>query len=434
MIIAENMVASKVTKLHSETLQCVVPTMYARGYILSKVVAVNQQINATTSALQRAKILDSLQKQAEKLIKDGRTLSAWANRSHTELYDECAGRPGYIRRDLLAVGRKSKLGPVALNDQEWHSISASFIQAVAVSKEERQQLERRDSLKDHYNAIRQDQLSNTFDIFPPFKSFVELPSIKALWQPYSTAAFGDYYLGYSPSSRIENLGSKWNTALPTIRAELNKAIRWYKIGYARIMASALNDVGQPLPAALLACLNPPNSPVPTTWQETKPAEIDFDDPATISVKALDELLNRYSTQAWYKEGKQALPGHFSHHLPSEYTASFPRFHPYWHNVLLQVLEVVDFSDGPLGETAQRLDGLGSNFFCGECERPNGVRLSTILRHLQTHPIPSTNKPSKQLIIYKDPNAPADATPQASSSNVSQLVTTSTKKRTSKGKK
>jgi len=270
---------------------------------------------------------------------------------------------------------------------EWSTISKDFVQAIDKQIEECQLQERRQSLKEQYDQMRQELGLNTFDVFPPFPAFLELPQIKALWQPASTAFYQapspfSFYRSSGPrSSRIENLGSKWKTAFPAIKAEVNKVIRWYKIGYARIMASALKDVGQPLPSALLACLNPPNSPIPTTWQEIKPSEIDFDDLATISTKALDELLNRYSTQAWYNKGK--LPGHFSHHLPSESTASFPRFHPYWHNVLLQALEVVDFSDGPLGETAQRLDSLGSHFFCGTCERPNGVRLSTIVSCLSS---------------------------------------------------
>ena len=239
-------------------------------------------------------------------------------------------------------------------------------------------------MTNNYRSLKYELNPGQFEVFPPFATFLELPSIKLLWVPAPRSGAHWFYTKYRyPSAPISHIHEKWRTALPSIKSEIVMAIRWYKIGYARIMADSLQASSRPLPASLLSALNPPGTSTPASWETLELGTIDYDDPSRIPTKSLDELLNRYSTQAWYG-GKGQMPGHFSHHLPSEQINQFPRFHPYWHNVLLQALEVADFSDGPVGETAVRLDSLGEKFFCGQCSTlENGVRLSTLVRFLST---------------------------------------------------
>lgn len=265
---------------------------------------------------------------------------------------------------------------------EWSNISLAYSEAIDAAVTEREEGERRKSLTQNYKTLKRDLDPNKFEIFPPFSTFLELPTIKSLWVPAVSSHVFWHGLGaryrYCRVSEIQDLPNKWQNALPRIKSEIVKSVRWYKIGYVRILAEALHETAQPQPSTLLSSLNPPDTSTPASWTPLSLATIDYDDPSTISTEALDELLNRYSMQAWYSEHDQ-LPGHFSHHLPSEQINEFPRFHPYWHKILLQALEAVDFADGPLGETGARLDALGPHFSCGHCSTlDKDVRLSVLV--------------------------------------------------------
>jgi len=270
-----------------------------------------------------------------------------------------------------------------LDFAEWFSVSTRFVQAVTALKIDREQIQRRQTLTARYNTLRTEHTSQNSDVFPSLLTFLELPSVKGLWEPTSTATKvtnSSVLAGRRVSSVIENLDKKWTDSLPSIKLDVLITIRWYKLGYVRIMAQALNEAGQPLPSSLITSITPPGSITPAFHEEIKPSDINVNDPSTISNRALNIILQQYSTQAWYQEG-----GNIREHkdqMAGEYLSRFPRFSVYWYNVLLQSLEVADFSDGPLETTSKRLDKLGANFSCGLCETGDKrFRLSTLVSAL-----------------------------------------------------
>ncbi|GAA6019045.1 hypothetical protein JCM11491_002500 [Sporobolomyces phaffii] len=301
----------------------------------------------------------------------------------------------YEWRDQASKTRDKELGT------EWYQIAAPFTAAVAHARVVRTQGERKNSLYTRFKAYRKRKIAQDFDLFPPFSTFLCLDSIKGLWEPEPSRQVHSRW----SSSFIEGLDAKWETALVRLEQELPQARRWLKICYVRIMLSALEKQRIPFSSSFLDALNPgATSTLTESFVNPSPSSFNLNDPATVSTSALDEILSRYSTQAWYGQKFDHVTFFDAHRQATE--IHFPTFNTKWHLVLLHVLETADVSDGPLDVVAATLKKLGHGFFCGQCAwRPKGTSVSVILQHVDTHlhgyDFDNSESP---LIVYQDPTS------------------------------
>lgn len=167
---------------------------------------------------------------------------------------------------------------------------------------------------------------------------------------------------------ITEFETTWITVLPAVLAEVAEVQRAKKLIWARSLASALSQIGHPLPADTTNALDCPG------WSFDADGRIRADlfrpdDPATISDDQLDVLLARFTSRAFhcridgsnYFLGSISAIGAFQKLDPSY--GSLVRVSSLWMRILFHVLEATGIEDGPGEEATAKLESMGPVFEC-----------------------------------------------------------------------
>jgi hypothetical protein len=199
----------------------------------------------------------------------------------------------------------------------------------------------------------------------PFPIFIDLPSIRKFWRP----------VGASRSAINRNWPEE---TVSVVQTEMQKASHWVELSYARNLAQALRRLQKPLAPSVYSSLNPENALLPPSTytgidDPLSTSGLLFDDPATISQQQLNDLLDKFSHQAWHFDSEipqsfiSVQINNFDRLNAFEYRGPlFPYFNTFWHQILLQILDKTGVQDGPSKATTTILKGLKTTFACGVC--------------------------------------------------------------------
>jgi len=200
---------------------------------------------------------------------------------------------------------------------------------------------------------------------PPFPFFIELPSIRQLLK--SVEGFN------------KDFKRQWDQdELVVKRSEIEAALRWIKLSHGRLIVNGLARISKTTLPIRRSSLFSENTLLPPAHYEgvyasSSTSGLLLNDPATISDQQIDELLNRFSHQAWYfnNQPPQSFLSVRSSKLNRinslDYKGPlFPQFHTFWHQILIQILEKTGVKDGDFDSTMKTLRNLGPCFSCGAC--------------------------------------------------------------------
>ncbi|GAA5947031.1 hypothetical protein JCM3765_002123 [Sporobolomyces pararoseus] len=260
-----------------------------------------------------------------------------------------------------------------------------------------QQVKRRKVLHTHYNSLKADD-----PLYPPFSIFTELPSIRHFWKTLN-----------APCATIEE---GWDAKqLRIFPRNLVAAKCWIRLSLARLLSQSLAQLWKPLSPDLYSSLHPEDYLLPPPFfdgihDSLNSTGVFLDDPASISATELEELLDRFSNQAWFFDSQQprtlavTLRDNLDRISKIDYRGPlFPSFHKFWHQILSQVLEKSGIEDGPQGEVTQKLEDLGTCFSCGACgvdgEETGLMTAIELLKHFKDHGFPAEGTPQDSLVVY-----------------------------------
>jgi hypothetical protein len=250
---------------------------------------------------------------------------------------------------------------------EWNAVSTTLVGLVessAIKKEEETMLESRLNVRLAFDLMVKAKL------FPCFPIFTEMPIVKASWLRYRGAT-------QQMIQREMEEQEAW-----VVRNGVESAQRWIQLSLLRIATERLAIIGQPLPADVVASLNPPGSSLPPVSfagikRFSSSTGYNAEDPATITKNKLTSLLNRYSMQGFFYAGEepsgylQAWTSRFDQMNSQDYEGPlFPQFNTYWYQVLQQVLDRAQVEDDSAKKVSAFLETLGPNFDCGACSTRN----------------------------------------------------------------
>ncbi|GAA5996489.1 hypothetical protein JCM5350_005270 [Sporobolomyces pararoseus] len=300
-----------------------------------------------------------------------------------------------------------------LSDQGWnelyYEIERHFLsqQFDSVKKAERQrQIKRRKLLYAKYSLLKDND-----PFYPPFSIFTEIPSVRELWEPVNAS-----------NDAIED---EWDShQLQVLDQHLPYAQRWFRLSVARTLSRSLAQLGKPLSPQLYSSLHPDNCLLPPPYfngveDSSNSTGLYLHDPAAISATELEDLLDRFSNQAWFFNSQQPRPlvstlqDNLDRISQIKYQGPlFPKFNKFWHQVLSQVLEKGGIDDGPQGEVTVKLEALGPSFSCGPCaldgEEPALQTATELLKHFKHHRFPSEGIQQDSLVVFHAAEAQEDA--------------------------
>ncbi|GAA5947015.1 hypothetical protein JCM3765_002117 [Sporobolomyces pararoseus] len=263
-----------------------------------------------------------------------------------------------------------------------------------------EQIQRRESLYFRYSKLKGDD-----PFYPVFSVFTELPSVRDFWEPK-----------YALDAAIEE---EWTAHQDRINREVPAAQRWIRLSLARLLSHSLAQIGKPLSSQVHTSLHPQHCLLPRRYFDGiryshNSTGLLLRDNATVSATDLEELLDRFSNQAWFLNERHqqtqsltsALRDNLGRHtkLKSYYNCElFPKFNNFWHQILSQVLEKSGIEDGPQGEVTKKLEALGTCFSCGACgvdgEETELMTAIELLKHFKDHGFPAEGTPQDSLVVY-----------------------------------
>ncbi|GAA5869828.1 hypothetical protein JCM16303_001810 [Sporobolomyces ruberrimus] len=280
-------------------------------------------------------------------------------------------RKSEVRRRLVALGHLEIDIEMILNDgyvtwgqdvddARWAEISTELLSDLQDIKSQREEQQLLEETKVHrckieFRRLRQMQTCTDVDraLFPTASEFQEIPTVKAL-------------LG----TAITDSETTWITVLPAVLAEVAEVQRAKKLIWARSLASALSQIGHPLPADTTNALDRPGWSIGADADgRFSPDLFTLDDPATISDDQLDILLARFTSRAFYCRidasnyflGSISAIGALQKLDPSY--GSLVRVCSLWMRILFHVFEATGMEDGPGEEATAKLEAMGPVFEC-----------------------------------------------------------------------